>query len=150
MCFNSTIKGIIAVEIYDGVYNLGGFAMPITFSSDTGAIWFSGAGFTTICADTATQDTSTISLEETNFFANCRMYPNPAASFVEINNLQTGLFTTNLKVVNSSGQLVYETVIPKGQTSCSIDVSGLPNGLYLVNINNGYNYKVFQLVVTHN
>jgi len=138
------------VEIYDGIYNLGGFAMPITFSSDTGAIWFSGAGFTTICADTATQDTSTISLEETNFFANCRMYPNPAASFVEINNLQTGLFTTNLKVVNSSGQLVYETVIPKGQTSCSIDVSGLPNGLYLVNINNGYNYKVFQLVVTHN
>ncbi|MBP9880675.1 MAG: T9SS type A sorting domain-containing protein [Chitinophagales bacterium] len=138
------------VEIYDGAYTIGGFAMPITFAVDSGAEWFSGSGFTTICADTATEDTSTISLDEVKSLANCRLYPNPAASFVEINNVPSGLFTTTIKVLNSSGQLVYETVIPKGQTSCSIDVSGMSDGLYLVNISNGDNYKVFQLVVTHN
>ncbi|MBK7442704.1 MAG: T9SS type A sorting domain-containing protein [Bacteroidetes bacterium] len=68
---------------------------------------------------------------------------------MEIKNANAGLFTTGISMFNSNGQLVYETVIPKGQTTCSINVSGLPEGLYLVNMFNGNTYKVFQLVVTH-
>ncbi len=137
------------VEIYDGIYNLGGFAMPITFTSDTGAIWFTGAGFNTICADTAKEDTSDIGLEEIKTLTNCSLYPNPADASIEIKNASTGIFTTGIKMFSSNGQLVYENVIPKGQTTCYINVSGLPEGLYLVHVFNGNTYKVFQLVVTH-
>lgn len=138
------------VEIYDGIFNLGGFAMPITFTSDTGAIWFVGAGFNTICADTATEDTSTIDLEEIKTLDNYSLYPNPANTSVEIKNANTGAFTTEITMYNSKGQLVSENEIPKGETTCSIDVSGLAAGVYMVKITNRNENRVFQLVVTHN
>jgi len=66
-----------------------------------------------------------------------QMYPNPASNFVNIRftNADKGLATIN--VLNSNGSLVRSIQVRPSAEPVVLNLSGLPQGLYLVNIQSG-------------
>ena len=63
------------------------------------------------------------------------VYPNPAQNrlIVEIGKVLDK--EGSLQVLNMSGQVVLETVFPVNERKFIIDMSSIPNGLYLLNLN---------------
>lgn len=58
------------------------------------------------------------------------VYPNPARDIVYIKGESTEI--TEIMVLNSVGAVVYKQATEKGRTTQSIDISGLPNGHYML------------------
>ena len=69
---------------------------------------------------------STIDLDKENL--KVIVYPNPTSGVININ----GLNKYNLKVYNNIGQILLQA-----NNTNAIDVSSLPNGVYLVRVSNG-------------
>ncbi|HPX45050.1 MAG TPA: T9SS type A sorting domain-containing protein [Bacteroidales bacterium] len=65
--------------------------------------------------------------------ANFSIYPNPVSDQLNINLINKGVNT--IKVMNIMGAEVYSTVID-GKDHCTIDLSNLPAGMYIVNVSN--------------
>lgn len=61
--------------------------------------------------------------------------PNPASGYIDINT--TGIpGPLQVKIINSSGQLMYERSLDKSVTNPKIDISQWAQGLYFIGINN--------------
>lgn len=76
--------------------------------------------------------TCTLGLED-SVFSKATLYPNPTKGEVNINNVSLEKAT----VYNSLGQLVKTFVFNKGETSNTINLSGLPRGVYFVYLISG-------------
>jgi len=70
--------------------------------------------------------------KETKYFA---CFPNPAKNFVQIESLKIEI--NNLQIIDITGKLVKQINL-KQVNSCRIDISGLDNGIYTLQINNKY------------
>jgi chitinase len=68
-------------------------------------------------------------MEETDMNPTVSVYPNPSVDLITIETSLTG--SVNLKVVNVLGSVVIEKQITQKAT---LDISALPQGIYLVNI----------------
>lgn len=62
------------------------------------------------------------------------IYPNPAASALNIHFTQTTRGTLNAKIYNSAGILVSQKEISDGKSDCTIDVSRFEKGVYYLRI----------------
>jgi hypothetical protein len=71
-----------------------------------------------------------------------RMFPNPANDYV---NLQSHNMISKVEIVNALGQVVHSSNPDAG--NCSVDLSGMTPGLYLVNIHAGNNITTSKLMV---
>jgi hypothetical protein len=60
-----------------------------------------------------------------------KVYPNPAANFVNVDLPQNEL-TGTLSIVSASGQLVRSAQSSEGEASIQLDVQDLPKGVYLL------------------
>ena len=66
-----------------------------------------------------------------------QLYPNPACNFVNIKFTHADKVPVTINVINSSGTLVRTYSANPSAEPVSLDLSGLPNGLYLLNIQSG-------------
>jgi len=69
------------------------------------------------------------------------LYPNPVYDLLELKS--DGSFS-NIKILNTEGQTLFETNIQK--TSTHIDVSPLSQGIYLLRFQNGDNFQTLKFV----
>jgi len=60
-----------------------------------------------------------------------RVYPNPAANFVNV-DLPENEMTGTLSILSASGQLVRSVQSSEGETSVQIDIQDLQKGVYMV------------------
>lgn len=65
--------------------------------------------------------------------ANFSIYPNPVSDQLNINLINKGINT--IKIMNIMGAEVYSIVV-EGKDHCTIDLSNLPAGMYIVNVSN--------------
>jgi hypothetical protein len=70
-----------------------------------------------------------------------RLYPNPVSSVLTLAPLKPTDGWSSLEIRNVEGKLVYSTTQIKNQTSMSIPVNNLENGVYIV-VLRGKNAKV--------
>jgi hypothetical protein len=61
-----------------------------------------------------------------------RLYPNPARERVWVNLGQRAVSKGSLKVMDLSGRSVMDQDVPPGYAIHALDISGLPEGLYMV------------------
>ena len=73
-----------------------------------------------------------IGIQENTFNSNIRIFPNPAANFITIENPSKENAT--LEISNSIGQVVYKTQISSSENTKELDVSAFPSGIYFVKI----------------
>ena len=65
------------------------------------------------------------------------LYPNPAKDIVTLQFSADEAMDAHIRLQNMAGQVVYSTTIENAQNEkVSIDVQDLPNGLYILNVNN--------------
>ncbi len=69
--------------------------------------------------------------------------PNPATNKVTIRNINTALFNTSAKIVNSLGVIVKNVLLK--QSTQTIDISNLPSGLYFIQTENG----IQKIIIAH-
>nr|WP_198999646.1 T9SS type A sorting domain-containing protein [Flavobacterium sp. ASV13] len=90
---------------------------------------FSNSNWSKIKEPTATYSNTckNLSIEE-SLFDKVVIYPNPTKGEININNISLEKAT----IYNSSGQLVKSFVFKSGDTNNTINLSGLPKGIYYV------------------
>jgi hypothetical protein len=69
---------------------------------------------------------------EDHFF---NVYPNPASGKITIEQYRINHHHTTLSLFNSQGSLILQTRL--GKTIESLDISELPNGIYLLRLTQG-------------
>ena len=79
------------------------------------------------------------------------VYPSPASEQI---NIHSSIFTaqkTNLKIVNSVGQIILEELIPANEDRIikTIDISKYEKGIYFVIVSNGRKYFSSNFIVVH-
>lgn len=76
------------------------------------------------------------------------VFPNPATDMVTIKSNVSGKGDTYITLYDLSGRVVKNDVVSNsGPVQYKLDISGLPKGIYLVNISNGNNNQQQKLVV---
>jgi len=96
-----------------------------------------------LCSDTiiktiyVAKDTSTSIIEQNKY--DYSIYPNPSSGLVYIKNIDI----KNIKVLNIFGSVVDDIVFDK-----YIDFTKKESGIYFIVINNGYNNKVYKLIIS--
>ncbi len=74
------------------------------------------------------------------------IYPNPAHDMLYIQSNTVFQETIQLAIFDASGRQVYDSVIPAGNSQCSIDTGLLPNGNYVLQLNGS---EVHALMIQH-
>jgi hypothetical protein len=78
-----------------------------------------------------------------------RVYPNPVHGILEVeyNSVSDGLL--DLRIFNMLGSTIAgsKNIIQKGLNHYTLDVSALPKGIFLLELNNGWERKIVKLVV---
>ncbi|GAA4107996.1 hypothetical protein GCM10022393_03660 [Aquimarina addita] len=89
----------------------------------------------------------TLSEEENIFAETIAMYPNPANDFIYITNSNAGI--RNIRISNSSGQLLHIKSYASTVTEISIPVDHYTNGLYFIEISDDKSTTTFTTVIDH-
>ena len=76
-----------------------------------------------------------------------QLYPNPANTFVNIRFINIGNGLATIKVINSSGSLVRSIRVRPSAEPVVLNLSDLPQGLYLVNIQSGNQFTTRKISV---
>lgn len=94
----------------------------------------------------ACSDCASIGLEE-SLISSFGLFPNPASGSVVVKGefLRTNEFTLN--VLSTSGAVVYTTSEKSSELNQQIDLSNLPSGIYMVNIQAGNEIQSLRLSV---
>lgn len=83
-----------------------------------------------------------------NALAQTKLYPNPATNLVQLQLPNTIPGSLSIQILNSLGQLVKAEVVTNASgKTLAVDVSTLPAGLYLLQLQNGGAVKGFRVVV---
>lgn len=91
-----------------------------------------------------------VGLEEIPLGFNFDLYPNPADHILNIDMEYSQLSELNLSLTNMAGQIVYsENVLLQGQSSKSIDLSNLPQGIYTLRVQGEKLFISKKVVVKH-
>ncbi|MCC6461844.1 MAG: proprotein convertase P-domain-containing protein [Saprospiraceae bacterium] len=73
--------------------------------------------------------------------------PNPSTGFVRLAFEQAYTSDTRIRVLDAAGRLLRSQVLASGQLSTQIDLSGLPEGLYAVGVDNAAGIGVRKIMV---
>lgn len=63
-----------------------------------------------------------------------RAYPNPTSGIVTVDMDERAQMDLGLEIRSVDGLRVHQSTIPEGSSSCKLDLSGLPGGIYLLRI----------------
>jgi hypothetical protein len=79
-----------------------------------------------------------LSITEVKTMENIELYPNPAASYINVQGTLSTPSATTITIINTLGQVVSENVYPAGSSlfSENISLANLSNGTYIMNIIN--------------
>lgn len=75
---------------------------------------------------------------------NIALFPNPASSVLQV--LAPGITITTVRLMNVDG-LVIETPVTDTSDALSLDLSGVPNGIYLVELNTDKGFFIKKAVI---
>nr|NQU91801.1 T9SS type A sorting domain-containing protein [Bacteroidota bacterium] len=104
----------------------------------------SGLYYSDSFAGITNMSTSITSINEMNE-NDVRLYPNPARDVVTIDFATGAAYSANVSIFNIQGRIVMEKVIANGQSA--MNVSGLKQGVYFVNIKTSGMNKTVKLVI---
>ena len=76
-----------------------------------------------------------------------KLYPNPVATTLNL-ELPVGVSSTEVKVMNAPGQVVYNQEVPAGVSNLVIPVEGMSNGIYFMKIQQA-DYQVTRKFIVH-
>lgn len=85
-----------------------------------------------------------VGLEEANTSESFFLYPNPATTQLSVSGLPKG--SQKIEIINSIGEIVISQTI-LSEAICSVDVSSLAPGLYLVRIENENFYSAKPIII---
>jgi len=77
------------------------------------------------------------------------VYPNPASGVINITTGNIPATNWNVRLLSLSGQELIKKEINKGITTATISSVGMPNGLYLIVINDGVNSETSKIFIAH-
>ncbi len=77
------------------------------------------------------------------------LYPNPATDFISIQSKKQPEDVTTVTLLNVTGAMILNSQMPAAQALGTINVSGLPSGMYLLKISNGNTSMTKQVTVQH-
>jgi len=99
--------------------------------------------YLTLIEDTVpvTEDTNTVSLQETELFSGLSLYPNPVSAELYIRSGTEGNYT--LSIYNMQGVLLFEKRFPQ---QLNVDFSAFPVGMYSLRIRSGNEQRVFKIL----
>ena len=103
-------------------------------SSDTGQFGMNTPGYYAIDNVTVSQP-GAAGLEEMNGQVGINVYPNPCTSLVKIDLKTKPEQASGLQLQDVTGKVVYS--VTSGETGQVLDLSGLPAGVYLLQVNTG-------------
>jgi len=86
-------------------------------------------------------------LEEDNFASSIVVYPNPANRYLNISILESKMDKVNMSIFNSSGQVVYNSVINTKTAQTTLDVNGFSEGVYLIRFNSEEKVVTKKLII---
>ncbi|MGL4598868.1 MAG: T9SS type A sorting domain-containing protein [Bacteroidia bacterium] len=88
--------------------------------------------------------------EEESTISFSALYPNPGTGIFYLDGVVDEIQKASIQISDMSGRLVYEQQLTAGTTKQSIDLSNLPNGVYLYSlIVNGERQQTDRLILTH-
>ena len=82
-------------------------------------------------------DAASVGIIKNNSFTDLEISPNPANGAALIKVYSAVAEKTSLNLINSLGQLVKSFTFSNGESSNTINLSGLPKGVYYVYLING-------------
>ncbi|HKK40180.1 MAG TPA: T9SS type A sorting domain-containing protein [Cryomorphaceae bacterium] len=88
---------------------------------------------------------------ETNFVEYLNIFPNPSTGLVNLESSLLQSVETTISVHDVTGKLVYQENfgnLPEGYFFKTLDLSGLQNGIYLLNMTSGNSVKTIRLAIT--
>ncbi|OYT14689.1 MAG: hypothetical protein B7C24_16965, partial [Bacteroidetes bacterium 4572_77] len=71
-----------------------------------------------------------------------RVYPNPTVDFVYVNRYSDK--SSKLKIIDISGRICQEVVLPQGQHEILIDISQLSSGSYIMDIDDAIEMLIIE------
>lgn len=80
------------------------------------------------------QVSGTISVENINELQKVTLYPNPAVNIVTLKTTEPLNEPWKLQVINSTGKIAEELIIPKGISLYNFSVELLPSGIYFIQL----------------
>lgn len=99
-----------------------------------------GTGSFVVQAPTFNANNETLGADAFDFAASLKYYPNPTSGIFNISHANDQI--QDVRVINLQGQLLFERKYAGQQVT--VDLSGFPAGMYLININNQSNIKIFK------
>ena len=92
-------------------------------------------------SDSITMNLANVSLGENPLAQSLKLYPSPAKSFVTIELNSKGDSEVQIRVLDMSGKVIMTSTRDNvGKTmKSSIDISGLANGVYMIELSDGRN-----------
>jgi len=75
-----------------------------------------------------------------------KVYPNPATDIVSFESNEQFTEDSMLKLIDLSGQVVREVILPVGEREKTIDLEQLASGLYVIHYSNGYNTTIEKII----
>lgn len=104
---------------------------------ENGVAIISGGEFIDFDSRTFKNEMAAVSVEEISAIANVNVYPNPVNETANVVFNLTSNVDTNIEIVNILGEVVYTEnlgTLTNGQHTTVVDVQGLTNGIYFLNI----------------
>jgi subtilisin-like proprotein convertase family protein len=78
-----------------------------------------------------------------------QVYPNPTANVLNVSIYQTVSQNTKILLFSVSGQQVIEKNLPEGEVATQLETSHLPDGIYLLKVNNLNGFATKRVMVKH-
>ena len=80
---------------------------------------------------------------DNNMFDNLSIYPNPTSDFVKLHFNKPGEY--HLTLIDQNGKMVLKAILSNEENK--IDLAGLPNGIYIIQIENDNNGFTFEKII---
>ncbi len=129
-----------------GIYNPQNLPGPVTSPSGKMFITFTTNGDTRAGGWEAWYETDLVDISETLTHPKIEVYPNPANKLINISingNERSGF---QIELYNYQGQSVHHQTT-SNSNFFQLDIASIPEGIYLLKINDGKTAKVFKIVI---
>ena len=130
-----------------GIYNPPNLPLPVTSPSGKMFITFTTNGDTRADGWEAWYETDLVRIAEISPDLSIDVYPNPAGETINISINEYINSAFNIELCNYQGQLVLNQIITKSGVN-QLNVSSVPEGLYLLKIHNGELSKIRKVVIS--
>ena len=107
------------------------------------------AEFTTAAARLGENQATFDAFDNAESFLTSTIYPNPAKDEITVETMSTTEDQIQIRLLDLAGKLLIEKTIDAGalQNRTILDISGLQNGYYLIEVNNGLENSISKLSV---